>query len=63
MDRKRAESLKSRYLGLYERLIDAALNGEVQAFMPCEGVLLQLFLGEDGELHWRQISEDAAGNG
>ena len=51
------EKLKAGYLAMFERLIDAAFDGEPQVFMFCEGVVLELYLDGD-ELHWRKYGEE-----
>ena len=51
------EELKRRYLKLIELLIDAAFDGKPQRFLPCDGVVLELYL-ENEELHWRAVQEE-----
>jgi hypothetical protein len=55
LDRGRRERLRQGYLKLHAELIDSALDGQPQGVLFCEGVALELYLGDDEELHWREM--------
>ena len=58
--------LKSRYLKMFEMLIDQAFRGKPIPFLFCDGAYLELYLGEDEELHWRicgGVTNKSAGDG
>lgn len=55
------ESLKAEYLGIFERLIDLAISGKRPRFLFCDEACLELFVGEDGVLHWGVVNGGDSG--
>lgn len=49
------KEIRDRYIALFETAIDSALAGEPQRIAFAEGIVLELYLGEDKALHWRKV--------
>lgn len=61
------EGIKEQYLSFIGGVIDKALAGEQVAVNFGDGIVLELYLGEDKMLHWRKLdgqrTGDKRGNG
>jgi len=51
------EEIRDRYIALFEAAIDKALDGKPQKIAFCNDVVLELYLDDDGMLHWRRVWE------